>query len=107
MAPGAVLSRLRLTQLSPCWAAATHGCSRHVVGAMQVKDEGYAIDHNGYCITVFSAPNYVDQMGNKGAFIRFNGKDMVPKFTTYEAVPHPEIRPMAYASSFLGNLFGM
>ena len=30
-------------------------------------------------ITVFSAPNYCDQMGNKGAFIRFNGKDMVSK----------------------------
>jgi serine/threonine-protein phosphatase 5 len=40
-------------------------------------------------------------MGNKGAFIRFNGSDMVPHFTTFEAVPHPSVRPMAYANSFL------
>lgn len=25
-------------------------------------------------------------MGNKGAFITFTGKDVTPKFTTYEAV---------------------
>ena len=25
-------------------------------------------------------------MGNKGAFITMNGKDMKPQFTTYEAV---------------------
>ncbi|KAK9809755.1 hypothetical protein WJX73_003393 [Symbiochloris irregularis] len=78
-----------------------------VVRSHEVKDEGYAIDHNGYCITVFSAPNYVDQMGNKGAFIRFTGKDMTPQFTTYDAVPHPEIRPMAYANPFLGSMLGM
>lgn len=78
-----------------------------VVRSHEVKDDGYAIDHNGYCITVFSAPNYVDQMGNKGAFIHFEGKDMSPQFTTYEAVPHPEVRPMAYANPFMGSIFGM
>jgi hypothetical protein len=31
--------------------------------------DGYAIEHDGLCITVFSAPNYVDQVGNKGAFV--------------------------------------
>lgn len=31
--------------------------------------DGYAIEHNGLCTTVFSAPNYVDQGGNKGAFV--------------------------------------
>ncbi len=35
------------------------------------------VEHDGRLITVFSAPNYCDQMGNKGAFVRFNGKDMV------------------------------
>lgn len=25
-------------------------------------------------------------MGNKGAFINLKGKDMIPKYTTYEAV---------------------
>jgi hypothetical protein len=33
---------------------------------------GYAIEHDGLCTTVFSAPNYVDQSGNKGAFVRID-----------------------------------
>lgn len=41
---------------------------------VQVKEEGYAVEHDGKCITIFSAPNYVDQMGNKGAFIKFTGR---------------------------------
>ena len=81
--------------------------SQQAAWGWQVKDEGYAVDHDGYCITVFSAPNYVDQMGNKGAYIHFNGRDMTPQFTTFEAVPHPEIRPMAYANPFLGSMLGM
>ena len=72
-----------------------------------MKQEGYEVMHDGYCITVFSAPNYCDQMGNKGAFIRFNGKDMVPHFTTYEAVEHPDIKPMAYAPRQMNSMFGM
>jgi hypothetical protein len=51
---------------------------------MQVKEEGYEVAHDGLLVTVFSAPNYCDQMGNKGAFVRFNGNDMVPHFTTFE-----------------------
>ncbi len=147
-----------------------------------MKEEGYQVEHDGYCITVFSAPNYCDQMcaptpwrmraralahaariracaaasalissscllsrpcllrgrtqtvtvntrrphpealtshvepardpegrrarrGNKGAFIRFSGGDMAPAFTTYPASPHPNVRPMAYAS-FMGGMFG-
>lgn len=65
------------------------------------------MEHGGYCITVFSAPKYCDQMDNKGAFIRFRGADMVPNFTTFEAVPHPAVRPMAYAPPMLGGLLGM
>ena len=53
----------------------------------------------GKCITVFSAPNYCDQMGNKGAFIRFTSHDMVPAFNKFEAVPHPNVPPMAYAGN--------
>ena len=40
--------------------------------------------HDGKCITVFSAPNYCDTMGNSGAFITLDGGDISPKFTTYE-----------------------
>jgi hypothetical protein len=74
---------------------------RSIVFYLQVKEEGYEVAHNGLLVTVFSAPNYCDQMGNKGAFVKFNGSDMVPHFTTFEAVPHPDVKPMAYASSFL------
>ena len=87
-----------------------------------VQDNGYEVTHDGKCITVFSAPNYCDTMGNKGAFITLDGADMTPKFTTYEgrsvkimflvisncivsAVSHPNVKPMAYANSLL-SLFG-
>ncbi|DBA02948.1 TPA: hypothetical protein N0F65_005975 [Lagenidium giganteum] len=75
-----------------------------LVRSHEVKDEGYLVEHDGKCITVFSAPNYCDQMGNKGAFIRFE-KDMKPKFTQFTAVEHPPIRPMAYAGN-MGGMFG-
>ncbi len=67
----------------------------------------YEVEHDGYCITVFSAPNYCDQMGNKGAFIRFHGDDMAPHFTTYNAVPHPPVRAMQYAAPMLTNMMMM
>lgn len=38
-------------------------------------------------------------MGNKGAYIHFK-KDCVPKFNTFEAVPHPKVPVMAYGSPF-------
>jgi len=77
-----------------------------LVRSHEVKDEGYLVEHGGKCITVFSAPNYCDTMGNKGAFIHFEGgtDSLQPKFTKYEAVPHPNVRPMAYAVG-MGGLF--
>ena len=68
-----------------------------LVRSHEVKDEGYEETHGGKCVTVFSAPNYCDQMGNKGAFIRF-GHDCVPQYTTFTHVPHPDVRPLAYAA---------
>jgi serine/threonine-protein phosphatase 5 len=64
-----------------------------------VKEEGYLVEHDGKLITVFSAPNYCDQMGNKGAIITF-GPSMKPNFIQFTAVPHPPIKPMAYASNY-------
>ncbi|KAJ8626724.1 hypothetical protein MRB53_020031 [Persea americana] len=72
-----------------------------VVRSHEVKDEGYEIEHDGRLITVFSAPNYCDQMGNKGAFLRFKAPDMKPDIVTFSAVPHPDVKPMAYANNFL------
>ncbi|CAN8286790.1 unnamed protein product [Cochlearia groenlandica] len=72
-----------------------------LVRSHEVKDEGYEVDHDGKLITVFSAPNYCDQMGNKGAFIRFEAPDMKPNIVTFSAVPHPDVKPMAYANNFM------
>lgn len=40
-------------------------------------------------------------MGNKGAFVRFD-HNLQPSFTTFDAAPHPPVRPMAYASPAFG-----
>lgn len=73
-----------------------------VVRSHEVKDNGYEIDHNGKCITVFSAPNYCDQMKNKGAVIQFTGGDMTPHFVVYSESPHPGKGMMYYASRGFG-----
>lgn len=64
----------------------------YIIRSHEVKDMGYEIAHNGKCITVFSAPNYCDTMGNKGAYIILNGKEMKPNYEVYEAVPHPDVK---------------
>ena len=71
----------------------------YVIRSHEVKAEGYEVAHEGRCITVFSAPNYCDTMGNRAAFITMSGADLKPNFTTYTEVPHPDVKPMAYASS--------
>lgn len=93
----------------------------YIIRSHEVKESGYEVvsliiaslltifipmfiflqAHNGKCITVFSAPNYCDQMGNLGAFITFKGGDLTPKFTSFKEVPHPDKKPMCYSS----NLF--
>jgi serine/threonine-protein phosphatase 5 len=75
-----------------------------VVRSHEVNDEGYVVLHGGKLITVFSAPNYCDQIGNKGAYLRFEGKDMKPQPTQFAHVPHPGKRPMAYAPKGLLGL---
>ena len=30
----------------------------YIIRSHEVKDNGYEVNHNGKCITVFSAPNY-------------------------------------------------
>ncbi|GAB0489123.1 hypothetical protein MMPV_000339 [Pyropia vietnamensis] len=67
-----------------------------VVRSHEMKEEGYEVEASGRLITIFSAPNYCDVQGNKGAFITFKS-EMVPEFTQFAAVPHPNVRPMAYA----------
>lgn len=55
--------------------------------------------HDGQLITIFSAPNYCDRMDNKGALIRF-GADMIPHFTCFEAVPHPDVPSYVHPGIF-------
>jgi serine/threonine-protein phosphatase 5 len=78
-----------------------------VIRSHEMKEDGYTVEHDGQLITVFSAPNYCDQMGNKGAFIRLDGKTLTPKFTSFSSVPHPSVKAMQYANPMLGSLFGM
>ncbi|KAF2491744.1 serine/threonine-protein phosphatase-like protein 5 [Lophium mytilinum] len=74
-----------------------------VIRSHEVRMEGYEVEHDGRCITVFSAPHYCDNTGNKGAFINI-GPELKLKFNQFEAVPHPDIKPMAYASNGLSGL---
>jgi serine/threonine-protein phosphatase 5 len=83
-----------------------------VIRSHEVKDNGFEIEHGGKLITVFSAPNYCDQMGNKGALIRLSfpqeKEGLAEKeIVSFDAVPHPDVRPMQYANKALfGPAFG-
>lgn len=58
------LTLIRFHQVTRKW------CEENGVTAVfrshEVRQGGYAIEHDGLCITVFSAPNYCDSTGNKG-----------------------------------------
>ncbi|KDQ48944.1 hypothetical protein JAAARDRAFT_74815 [Jaapia argillacea MUCL 33604] len=77
-----------------------------IIRSHEVRQDGYAIEHGGLCTTVFSAPNYVDQAGNKGAFIRIDAFGN-QAYTQFDARPHPPMKPMAYAGGGMANLLMM
>ncbi len=81
-----------------------------IIRSHEVRMEGYEEEHDGKCITgmfpaamlvldatnesaVFSAPKYCDSTENKGAYINI-GPDYKLKFHKFDAVPHPNIKPM-------------
>ncbi|KAH8598012.1 serine/threonine-protein phosphatase-like protein 5 [Bisporella sp. PMI_857] len=64
-----------------------------IIRSHEVRMEGYEEEHNGKCITVFSAPKYCDSTENKGAYINI-GSDYKLEFHKFDAVPHPPIKPM-------------
>ncbi|KAH7031962.1 serine/threonine-protein phosphatase PP2A catalytic subunit [Macrophomina phaseolina] len=74
-----------------------------VIRSHEVRMEGYEVEHDGRCITVFSAPKYCDSTENKGAYINI-GPDYKLDFHKFEAVPHPPIKPMAYANNGLMSM---
>lgn len=96
---------------------------RKVLRSHEVRMDGVEEEHNGRLITVFSAPNYCDATGNLGGVVhieenvnydkekddgegyRKTDDDNCPwKLTTetFEAVPHPDLKPMAYSKSGFG-----
>lgn len=64
-----------------------------VIRSHEVRMNGYEVEHDGRCITVFSAPKYCDSTENKGAYINV-GPDLKLEYQVFEAVPHPDIKPM-------------
>ncbi|KDQ21575.1 hypothetical protein BOTBODRAFT_150454 [Botryobasidium botryosum FD-172 SS1] len=73
-----------------------------ILRSHEVRHGGYAVEHDGLCTTVFSAPNYCDQVGNKGAYVRIDARGEQSYFT-FDAKPHPPMKPMAYSSG-LSNM---
>lgn len=88
-----------------------------IIRSHEVRMEGYEEEHDGKCITgtlclsqayllflifceVFSAPKYCDSTENKGAYINI-GPDYKLKFHKFDAVPHPDIKPMVSLSKSL------
>ncbi|RSH87663.1 uncharacterized protein EHS24_000177 [Apiotrichum porosum] len=76
-----------------------------VIRSHEVRQDGYAIEHDGLCITTFSCPNYCDSTGNKAAYVRMQADGQL-SYHQFEAVPHPDIKPMAYSSGF-GGMMGI
>jgi serine/threonine-protein phosphatase 5 len=74
-----------------------------IIRSHEVKQAGYALDHDGQCITIFSAPNYCDSVGNMGAVIHIT-PDLKFDYRQFQAVAHPPIRPMYYASSLYSQM---
>ncbi|KAI9890519.1 MAG: hypothetical protein M1814_003858 [Vezdaea aestivalis] len=74
-----------------------------VIRSHEVRMEGYEVEHDGRCITVFSAPKYCDSTENKGAYINI-GSELKLEYHKFDAVPHPDIKPMAYAQNSLMSM---
>ncbi|OAF68327.1 hypothetical protein A3Q56_03930 [Intoshia linei] len=79
----------------------------YVIRSHEVKQRGFEEMHNGKCITVFSAPNYCDSMGNMGAYITLTKENTSPTFHVFEAVSHPSVKPMAYANNINQYIMSM
>jgi len=65
-----------------------------VIRSHEVRADGYAVEHDGLCITVFSCPNYCDNVGNKGisSSRRRNKADRVSQLRIYGCKPTERYR---------------
>ncbi|KAL0237899.1 hypothetical protein GEMRC1_012373 [Eukaryota sp. GEM-RC1] len=67
----------------------------------EVRHEGYDLCHENQLATIFSAPNYVGNMGNLGA-IGFYSSEGTLSFTQFKSVPTPPnaLKPLHFCSPF-------
>lgn len=96
---------------------------RKVLRSHEVRMGGVEEEHNGRLITVFSAPNYCDSTGNLAGVVHITENADYSKedddgegyrdpndincpwnlqTETFEAVPHPDLKPMAYSKGGFG-----
>ena len=68
-----------------------------LVRSHECKSEGYEI--MGDVITVFSAPNYCDSMGNKGAVIQLKGNKI--KIKQFTCAWHPPVESFAILNNWI------
>jgi serine/threonine-protein phosphatase 5 len=68
-----------------------------LVRSHECKSEGYEI--LGDVITVFSAPNYCDSMGNKGAIVQLKKNNITIKQFTYAW--HPPVQSFALLNNWI------
>jgi serine/threonine-protein phosphatase 5 len=83
---------------------------RLLIRSHQVQYNGFLVQHNGKCITVFSAPNYMGRIRNKGAIVVLGfGEEDAPivEYKQFLAQPIPaNFRPMMYANPAILGLVG-
>lgn len=61
----------------------------------------FRLDAN-FFLQVFSAPKYCDSTENKGAYINI-GPELKLEYKQFDAVPHPDIKPMVRRSNIGAN----
>jgi len=73
-----------------------------VIRSHEVKEFGWKQDHP-QLYTVFSAPNYMDTGGNKGAFmtLKNEGGTLTVTPTEFDRSEHPDVAPMIWQNYFV------
>jgi len=74
----------------------------YIVRSHECVQPGFDLCHDDTVVTVFSAPNYCDRQGNKGAVCILHGDDVsMPEFRRFKAVPHPKVDRHKYNSIYM------